>query len=298
MQRTEQEITSEKIGWLINKSYLQGIIWMVLCCFTSAVSDALMKCAGHLNSFQVVFIRSLFGLLILAPFIMRYKRLPLRTVSIKPHINRTLVGAAAITLMCYSTTLLSLPKVTVLSFSQPLFLLPMAVIFLKEKITKQRLLANFFGFCGVLIALNPQNIGFFAAETLAPITSALLFTYLDIVTKKLTYLEKPLTLVLYFYLGVTFFTGIVAVFTWSALTQYDLILLCLLGMSALLNQTSSLMSLSVTSILSLAPLRYAELIFSCFISIFLFQEAPAYSVLLGGALIISSVLYITYVELT
>lgn len=300
MKRSKDAMTFDKltkgISWMGRRGYLQGAIWTLTCCLLSNVNDILMKCtSSQLHSFQIVFFRSFLGLLIITPFFLKTTK-SLKIPHPKLHIKRVFAGTAAITFACYSTSILSLPEVTVLSFCQPLFFLPAAVLFLQEKLTTSRLIANFLGFVGVFIVLNPENKSFFSIASFVPLASAFLFMILDIITKKSVDLIQPLTLVFYFNLGTTILTGIFSLFIWQTPTIAEIGLLLLLGISATLIQLSSFLSLSASTILSLAPLRYAELIISSIFSVLLFNEAPTYSVMLGSILIIGGVLYTTVNE--
>lgn len=285
-------------SWLNEKGFLQGAFWTLISCLLSNINDILMKFTGsHLNSFQIVFFRSFLGLLITLPFfLIKSKSKNLKTTNPRIHIKRIVVGAAAITLACYSTSILSLPEVTVLSFCQPLFFLPTAVLFLREKLTIPRVIANIFGFIGVIIALNPKNNDLLSVASIVPLSSAFLFMVLDIITKKSVNCEHPLTLIFYLNLGIAVLTGILTIFTWETPTFTEVIFLLLLGISATLIQLSSFLSLSATTILSLAPLRYTELLFSCIFSLLLFNEAPNFSLILGSVLIIGGVLYTSFYE--
>lgn len=286
----------KNISCLRRKGFLQGIFWTLISCLLSNINDVLMKfTSSHLNPFQIVFFRSLLGLIIITPlFLLKHKSYKLTNSII--HTKRIVVGAAAITLACYSTSILSLPEVTVLSFCQPLFFLPAAVLFLREKLTTPRVLANILGFTGVFVVLGPENKEFLSIASFAPLASAFLFMILDIITKKSVDLEHPLALIFYFNLGITLLTGIFTLFTWETPTFTELGLLFLLGISATLIQFSSLLSLSAANILSLAPLRYAELLFSCMFSLLLFNEPPTFYVILGSILIIVAVLYASFNE--
>lgn len=283
-------------SWFIRRGFLQGAVWTLTSCLLSNINDILMKSTStHLSSFQIVFFRSFIGLLITIPFFLK-KGKSVKTTNPQIHVKRIFVGAAAITLACYSTSILPLPEVTVLSFCQPLFFLPAAVFFLREKLTISRMIANILGFIGVVIVLNPENNNFFSMASMVPLASAFLFMILDIITKKSVDLEHPLTLIFYFNLGISILTGIVTFFTWQSLNITELCLLCLLGISATLIQLSSFLSLSATTVLSLAPLRYAELLFSCIFSLLLFNEPPTLTVMTGSILIIGGVLYMSFTE--
>jgi drug/metabolite transporter (DMT)-like permease len=245
--------------------------------------------------FRLFFFRALFGSVLMFPiFLIRKERL--KTQYPFFHMSRILLGVSAVTLACYSTALFSLPEVTTLSFSQPLLFLPLAFFFLGEKITFPRLLANILGFIGVFVVLSPENREFFHIATLVPLASASLFAILDIQTKKYSLIESPLTLIFYFNIGVTLIAGLMSISVWETPSLSTLFWLILLGASATFIQFSSFMSLAATGILALAPLRYAELLISCCVGIFLFSEFPTLRMLLGGLLIIAGVFYVTRVE--
>lgn len=286
----------QKQSWLTKRGFAQGVLWTLAGCLLSNINDILMKYTGSsLNPFQIVFFRSFLGLIIVTPIFL-LKRKKVTPPNFKTHSKRVIVGAAAIILACYSTTILPLPEVTALSFCQPLFFLPAAVFFLKEKLTIPRILGNFIGCIGIFIILDFKNCGFFSLTCLVPLMSAFLFTMLDIITKKNVDFEDPLNMIFYFNLGVTIISGILTLFAWQNFSFIDFCLLFLLGISATLIQLSCLLSLSASSILSVAPVRYAEILFSCFFSIYLFNEAPTYSVIFGSLLVVSGIFFTSYYE--
>lgn len=85
--------------------------------------------------------------------------------------------------------LLALPHVALtvavaLNMATPLIILPLAVLFLHERLGWQRLLAVLAGFAGVLLMLRPANGGF-DGWTLLSALSALFFAARDVMTRRI-----------------------------------------------------------------------------------------------------------------
>jgi S-adenosylmethionine uptake transporter len=281
-------------AWFNQKGFVQGAIWTILACLTSNINDMIMKFLGsHLNAFQIVFFRAFFGFIFILPLIL-FKSINFGQRSVKIHSLRVMVGFIAIVLACYATTLFSLAEVTVYSFSQPLFFIPLAALVLNEQLSLKMINAMIAGFIGVIIVSTKELNNLLLYVNLIPLLSAFLFACLDIVNKKLTDSYSVLELIFYFNLGTSILSGIFLLFSPFQFKFDDLLLLVVLAISASLVQFFSIKALSAASILSLAPLRYTEIIFSILFGILFFSETPTWSLYIGCALIVSSVLYATY----
>jgi len=125
------------LGWLSRTSgNVRGTLWMVLAALVFAQMNALIKYVGRdLHGFEVAFFRAVFGFLALLPVIVGagglrvfHTRKPLL------HLWRAASGCGALLCFFYALTRLPLANATALSFSQPLFLLAMAPLILKEQV--------------------------------------------------------------------------------------------------------------------------------------------------------------------
>lgn len=115
----------------MNKSVL-GIFWFVISLLVSSGNDIITKyLSGNLSVYQVVFIRFMFGTLVLLPFMFYYKG-SFRTKVIGVQFMRGVLLFGGMLLWCKGLTLVKVSTATVINFTIPVFVLILAAIFLKE----------------------------------------------------------------------------------------------------------------------------------------------------------------------
>ncbi|HLD95337.1 MAG TPA: DMT family transporter [Alphaproteobacteria bacterium] len=284
------------LGWFLQKGYTQGVFWAIMISLVSVTNDVLMRALGErLHVVQIIFFRFLFSMLTVLPLMIPKGTSLFKTSKPKMHIWRALIGVAAIGICCYSVNVMPLSENTTIMFAQPLFFLPMAVVFLKERVEAPRWIATIIGFLGLMIILRPGTEAF-KLVALAPITAAILFATLDIFAKKMVSNEHTLTMMFYFGLGTTIAAAIPLLFVWQTPTLQELALLILLGIGANLIQVCIYRAFTATEASALMPFRYVEFIFAALFGFLLFSEIPTLWTLGGAALIVASTFYISYIE--
>jgi len=106
---------------------------------------------------QIIFVRGVISVVVLGCIAWRLEGFRvLRTDRLKSHALRSLAGTA--TMFCWFTavTLIPLADFTAISFTAPLFLTVLAMLFLGERIHAHRWTALIIGFVGVLITIGPH----------------------------------------------------------------------------------------------------------------------------------------------
>jgi S-adenosylmethionine uptake transporter len=117
--------------WIHQRGYLQGVTWAVLTALVSVGNDIITKFIGtRLDGLEVSFFRFFFSMLTVLPFMLRQGAGAFKTVSPLNHWLRAIFGVGAIALYIYAIITLPLAKVIVFSFTQPIFFMPLAVLFL------------------------------------------------------------------------------------------------------------------------------------------------------------------------
>lgn len=282
-------------AWFMKKGYYQGAFWAVMITLTSVVNDILMRHVD-LHYTQTVFFRFLFGMITVLPFMFKSGLGSFKTKNTQMHVIRAIIGFPAIALICYSVNVMPLSENTTIMFAQPLFFIPLGIIFLKEKLDRVRLIATLVGFCGILVFLRPGS-DTLRLVALIPVSSAILFAILDLMAKKMvTARESNVTMLFYFSLGTTITSFIPMLFFWSTPTLSEIGYLFLLGIGANLIQVCLYYAFSAADVTSLLPFRYVELIFASLFGFILFGEIITKYTLIGAALIIMSTFYLGYNE--
>ena len=110
----------------------KGIIWALLSALFMSGMATLIKILGEdMSSFQIAWFRAFFGLIILFPFVYKAGGLKvLKTKKLGMHFLRSSLGALAMISGFYAVTVLPLTLITSIGFSRPLFIVPLAIIFL------------------------------------------------------------------------------------------------------------------------------------------------------------------------
>lgn len=116
-----------------NKSVLNGIGIMIIATVLFSVMHASIKhMSSNMHPFEIAFFRNLFGLLVIAPWFIKYGLEPLKTKKIKLHLARSFFNVIAMLSFFYALSIAPLADVASLAFTAPLFASILAVFFSKR----------------------------------------------------------------------------------------------------------------------------------------------------------------------
>lgn len=263
---------------------------------------AIVKGLGaRLDSFEIAFFRCAFGLLAIAPFVIGPYLAQGGTALFltgRPwmHLARALVGVAGMFCGFYAVTHLPLAEATAISFTKPLFMIVLAVVFLGEQVRWRRWSATAVGFIGVIIIMRPGTDSFQPAALVALLGS---FFIADVVVlvKKLSATERNVTILFYFAAITTVVAAVPAALVWETPTLRELGFLILVGITATLGQACSLRAYRAGEATAVMPFDYARLIFATAYGYVFFAELPDLWSYAGTAVLIASTLYIALREI-
>ena len=132
-----------------------GSLWMLVAALGFAIMGALVKVgAQKFSSAELVFYRSIFGLLVIWVYIAANK-LPLATPVMFKQMSRAVVGFASLVLFFYAIAHLPLATAITLNYTSPLFLAVFTPFLLHEKPKKMLFIALIIGFLGISLLLKP-----------------------------------------------------------------------------------------------------------------------------------------------
>ena len=243
-----------------------------------------------MDSFQIAFLRTLFGFFVILPFALRRGLIGLRTKVIKLHLTRAAVGILGMLSIFYAITQLPLADAVALTFTRPLFLILLAVLLLGETIRWRRWTATAVGFIGVLVMVQSQAE--FELASVVALFGALMVALVSVFLKKLSVTEAPTTMMFYFGLFASIISSIPAMFVWVTPSIEDLAVLVLLAFFGSGANFCAIRAFSVGEATAVAPFDYTRLIFSGILGYLVFAEVPTLMMLIGALIIVASSLYI------
>jgi drug/metabolite transporter (DMT)-like permease len=247
---------------------------MLIAALGFATMGALVKVGSAKFSIaELVFYRSVFGLLMIVTFI-RIKRLPIKTPHLNKQLSRALLGFIALLMFFYAISHLPLATAITLNYTSPLFLAVFMPFMLHEQPKKILYLAILISFIGITLLLKPS----FAREDLfagivglcSGVGAALAYVHV----KQLGNLYEPdWRTVFYFTLISTLGAGVwmlldhVAIVIWQ-----DLPVLLGLAASATLAQLALTRAYRTGRTLSVASLSYTTIVISSLFGILFWGE--------------------------
>ncbi|MDQ0465377.1 drug/metabolite transporter (DMT)-like permease [Caulobacter ginsengisoli] len=277
---------------------VRGALWMLASALMFTVMTTLIKFLG--NDYPAAlqtFYRQAAGLIVLVPWIVRDWKGAFRTTRLGILLFRSSAGTLGMILSFYAFQKLPLADANALSFTRTLWLVPLAFFVLKEPLGPRRIIAALVGFAGVLVMLKPGVGGHvFSWGEGAMLTASLLFALTITGMKVMTRDHSPFTLLVYSaVLGLAFsIPG--AVLTWRWPSPTDMALLAAMGVAGTITQGCYIKGMQIGDAGAMAPIDYSRLVMTVIVGFILFQEIPAWTTILGAAVVVASTLYITWRE--
>jgi drug/metabolite transporter (DMT)-like permease len=196
---------------------VKGALILVMAMLSFSTMGALAKlAASEVSSFEVVFFRGLVGMLIIPLVAWR------RGVSVLGRrkgllLARGAVGSTALVMFFYALANIPVGNAILLNQMTPIFVLPLAALFLGEKITWRHLVFVPLALVGAALVIKPSpaviNVPGFVA-----LCSAAFAAGAYVLVRKLTATESTFTIVFWF----TWVSMVVAVpFMWSSFVIPD-----------------------------------------------------------------------------
>lgn len=269
----------------------KAVLWMTgtLVSFT-AMAVAVREVSDTMQSFEILFFRSLVGLAIVLPLVLMHGLGSVRTNRLGQHVIRNVVHFGGQLGWVYGIAVLPLAVVTAIEFTTPVWTAILAMLFLGEKLTRGRVVAIVFGLGGVLVILRP-GIEIVQVAALIVLASSICYASTHIFTKKLTATDTPLAILFYMTL-VQLPLGLVpALFEWVPPTLADVPWLVTLGASALSAHYCLARAFRLADATIAVPMDFLRLPLVAFVGFLLYAEEFEVAVLAGAALIFAGNYY-------
>jgi drug/metabolite transporter (DMT)-like permease len=266
-------------------------LWMLgaLASFT-AMALSIRGLSGHMGVFQILFWRSLVGLVVVPPLAMAVGGGLRSLASGQPRLQvlRNVVHFGG--QFGWSAGLAVLPFATVfaLEFTMPVFAAAIAVLVLGERMHAGRAAMIGLGFLGVLVVLRP-GVAVFDPAALVVLAAALCYATTHAITKRLTRTDGPFA-VLFWMSAVQLPLGLVpALSEWAAPTAADAVPILVLGLSGVAAHYCITRALQVADAMVVVPLDFLRLPLIAVVGWLAYGEPLDPFVLAGGAVIMAGI---------
>lgn len=275
----------------------RAVLYMAIASISMVVMHVLVRHLSlAMHPFQVAFFRNVFGFLFLLPILWRQGVAQLRPE--RPGLLLVRGISDAVAMLCFFTALglTPLATVTALSFTAPLFATALAIPILKEVVGIRRALSLVVGFAGAVVVVRPGGETLITAGAALTLVSAFFWGLALVFIKLLSRTESTVSITFYAAVVLMPITLVAALPFWSWPSLDQLGWLVALGATGTLSQLCLSQSLRLADTSVVLPVDFTRLIWSALLGFVLFAEIPDLATFLGGTIIFSSVVYITYRE--
>jgi drug/metabolite transporter (DMT)-like permease len=260
--------------------------------FLFAVNDTLGKWLVATYSVgQVLLIRSIAALLVLAPFIWREGVVAFRQAP-KPGLQITRVIFSTLEVAGFYWAVAYLPLVDVMTFymAAPIYVTAISAVVLREQVGWRRWSAVIVGFVGVIIALRPTTASF-SLPALIALAGSVCFSFLLLATRHLRGTSDTV-LVTGQTVTALLFGIVLAPLNWVTPSATDTALLALLGVVSMIAHVCVNRSLKLAPASTVVPYQYSMIIWGIVFGFVVFGDVPEIAMLVGAAIIICAGIYI------
>lgn len=270
-----------------------AILVMLLSTLFLSVMQALVRYIGDdMSAIQVTFLRSIFGLIFILPFLVGKGRAGLVTHRPGLHALRGVLIAVSTVTFFWGLARVPLAEATVLSLVGIIFGSVGAVIFLGEPMRWRRWLAVGVSFLGTLVILRPgliePSLGAYAV-LLSSITWGLAL----VVVKELSRTDSSLSIIAWSLILMTVFSFVMTIPVWRWPSLEEWFVGALIGATATAGHFAMTKSLQLADATIVLPLNFTRLIWAALIGYVWFAEVPDVWTWVGSILIAGSVTYIS-----
>ncbi|MEM1299057.1 MAG: DMT family transporter [Pseudomonadota bacterium] len=245
---------------------------------------------GNLDTFELMFLRSCIGLVLVLGFGLLMGRLAeVRTARLPLHLIRNVFHFSAQNLWFYAVAYIPLAQLFAIEFTTPIWIALLAPLLLGETLTRWRIIAAVLGFAGILVIAQPGaaelNVGHLTAAL-----STLGFAGSIMMTKALSRTETTWTIL--FWLTFTqVFYGAIFVFWDGTITLpegQDILWVGLVGLCGLTAHICLTTALTYAPASVVAPMDFARLPLIAMVGWVFYGELVTIAVVMGALLILAA----------
>ena len=278
-----------------NNEFL-GIFYMILCMLFFSINDAFIKYILFLYKDitllgEIIFIRGICSTAILALYLYYKKKLDFKVITSKPLHLRGLIESIAAIFFFLGLMYLPFGELYSLMNLAPILITASGAFILGEKVGWRRWTAVICGFIGVLIVIDPNNLKFGFAF-IYPLIAAIFITQRDTITRKFLNKFDSLQIVFITSFSVSVFFGFGIFLNHKPIDVEIFIYIFLSAIFVTLGYYFSVLTIKTANISTTSPFRYTIIIFGIILGYFIFNEIPAFNMIIGSLIIISSGIFI------
>ena len=275
---------------------IKAVLLTISASFFAVLMEALIKAAQYdSNVYTIGFFRFFFGFLIILPYLVIKKFNTYKTKNLKFYIIRGAFNIPVMILGFGALVYVPLEQFKAMHFLSPIIVVLLSFIIFREQIYRFRIFALIIGFLGMLIIVRPGYVDF-NIGTIMILVSLTFWSFIIILSKFVSKDDSPITMVTYQYTLMTIFAFPLAIYFWQMPSLISILLVFIAAASGTILHLCLGLAYKYADLSVTQPIWFTGLIFGSGIGYLVFNEIPDFWTWIGGIVVFSSVLVITYFE--
>ncbi|MCC5468032.1 DMT family transporter [Pelosinus baikalensis] len=271
-----------------------GIIFAMLSSLVFSVMNALVKAVSFsIPSIEVVFFRSIIGTIMIY-CMMRQSKVAFSTEGIPALTLRGILGALYMITYFYTLSKIPLVDAIILVNLSPVFVMILATIFLKEKLSKRTIFLLPIVFFGAMLTIKPFNFSSYSTDALFGVLSALLSAGAAIAIRHLSKKHHTYEIIFYFMATATLVSIPLMWNNFVAPSSLEYVYLTCIGVVSLLGQVFLTKAFTHENAVVVEVIRYIGIVFNAMWGFLFWAEVPDTLTVLGGMLIIGACIALSW----
>ena len=280
----------------MNNNNIKAVLLTISASFFAVLMEALIKAAQYdSNVYTIGFFRFFFGFLIILPYLVTKKFNTYKTKNLKFYIIRGAFNIPVMILGFGALVYVPLEQFKAMHFLSPIIVVLLSFIIFREQIYRFRIFALIIGFLGMLIIVRPGYVDF-NIGTIMILVSLTFWSFIIILSKFVSKDDSPITMVTYQYTLMTIFAFPLAIYFWQMPSLISILLVFIAAASGTILHLCLGLAYKYADLSVTQPIWFTGLIFGSGFGYFVFNEIPDFWTWIGGIVVFSSVLVITYFE--
>ena len=265
---------------------VQGSLYILGSAFMFAIMGVLVRIASaSLPNEMIVFFRNFFALVFVIPIVIMRVGLPeIRTHKPLLHVLRCAAGLTAMYCYFFALAHMKLAEAVLLSYTSPLFNPLIALVWLREPVSRTIRAAVFIGFLGVVFILKP-GLGIFQPVSIIALLAGMSVSVAIVTIRRMSDSESPGRIVFYYTLLSTVISAVPLFWAWEMPTNNTLIILVFVGLVAMAGQFLMTKGYSLAPAAQVGPFIYATVVFATIFGWIFWDESLDLFTLIGATLV-------------
>jgi drug/metabolite transporter (DMT)-like permease len=270
---------------------LRGALWMGGAVLSfSVMAVAVRELTRTMGSFEILFLRSVVSLAIMAALLPYFGLRALRTRRLGLHVVRNVLHFGGQYAWVYAIALLPLATVFAIEFTMPVWTAVLAMLILGERLNRGRVVMLVLGVAGILVILKP-GIEPVSPAALVMLAGAFAYASIMIATKRLSQSDTPFA-ILFYMAAIQVPLGLVpALKEWVTPGLSDLPWIAAVGVTGIIAHFCMTRAFRIADASLVVPIDFLRLPLIAVVGVLFYSEPIEFSVLVGAAVIFAGTYY-------